>query len=297
MKILITGGTGLIGRRVIERMTPAHDVVALARRDPPADLDGAEWIRQDLSQPLDAGRLPAKVDGILHLAQSERYSDFPDGAEDVFAVNVKSTSELLEYGRRAGARSFVLASTGGTYAPSPEPIAEDAPLAVPGPYFRSKRMAELLVENYADLIGGAVLRFFFVYGLGGRMLVNRLARQIHRDEEILIEGDPGMRINPIFVDDAAAAVAAALGLEKQALVNVAGQEVVTITDLVERIGVALGRGVRIRHSGAAPGDLVAATGRMQSLLGVEGGTALDDGLRSVARAIAAGAGADRFAAR
>jgi nucleoside-diphosphate-sugar epimerase len=297
LKVLITGATGLIGRRVIERLTPDHDVVALARRDPPADLDGAEWIRQDLSRPLDPNRLPAKVDGIVHLAQSERYRDFPEGAEDVFAVNVKSTAELLEYGRRAGARAFVLASTGGTYAPSAKPIAEDAPLAVPGPYFRSKRMAELLVENYADLIGGAVLRFFFVYGLGGRMLVNRLARRIHSDEEISIEGDPGMRINPIFADDAAAAVAAALGLEKQAVVNVAGQEVVTITDLVERLAVALDREVRIRHSGEAPGDLIAETGRMQSLLGVDGDTALDDGLRSVARAIAAGAGADRSATR
>lgn len=290
MKILITGATGLIGRRVIDRLTPAHEVVALTRRERPGNVEGVDWVKQDLSEPLDLGRLPAKLDGIVHLAQSERYRDFPDGADDVFAVNVQSTAGLLEYAQRAGAGAFVLASTGGNYAPNPEPIDEDAPLATPGPYFRSKRMAELLVENYADLIGGAVLRLFFVYGPGGRMLVMRLAERLLAGEEIVVEGDPGMRMNPIYVDDAAAAVEAALGLREQTVVNVAGEEVVTVTDLVQRLATALGREATIRHAAAAAADLFADTSRMKGLLGVTAKTPLDDGLREVARSIALGSG-------
>ena len=63
----------------------------------------------------------------------------------MFAVNVASTSGLLDYARRAGARAFVLASTGGVYDYHPDPIRESEQDPRPTTfYFRSKRAAELL---------------------------------------------------------------------------------------------------------------------------------------------------------
>jgi UDP-glucose 4-epimerase len=194
----------------------------------------------------------------------------------------------LEYARSAGARAFVLASTGGCYAPSSEPVAEDAPLATPAPYFRSKRMAELLVENYAGELGGAILRFFFAYGPGGKLLIARLANRILAGEEIAIDGDPGMAMNPIYVDDAAAAVEASLGLSEQAIINVAGDEVLRLRELVERLADAIGREARIRPGGDAPGDLVADISRMRSLLEVKPQVDLDRGLKAVAESLLAG---------
>lgn len=268
-------------------MAPRYELICISRSDPDAELAAAaEWLRLDLAEPIDREWLPGSIDGIVHLAQSDRYRDFPDGIEDLFAVNVRSTLDLLEYGRAAGARAFVLASTGGCYEPGPDPIGEDAPLRPPGPYFRSKRMAELLTENYAGLLGGAILRLFFVYGRGaGERLVNRLAQQILDGEQIVIEGDPGMKLNPIFADDAAAAIEAGLRLERQELVNVAGSEVVTVTDLVNRLSRALGRPADARHTDERPEDLIADTARMSDRLGVVPQTSLDDGLAAVARSI------------
>jgi UDP-glucose 4-epimerase len=284
VKILITGGTGLIGRHLLQRLGPEHEPVCLCRSDPPAEIAAAaEWIRCDLAEPIDRGRLPGSVDAIVHLAQSDRYRDFPDGIEDLFAVNVRSTLDLLEYGRRAGAQGFVLASTGGCYAPGPDPVAENARLDPPGPYFRSKRMAELLAEDYADLLGGAILRLFFVYGPGpGARLVTRLGQQILSGEEITVEDNPGMRLNPIFADDAAAAIEAAIALGRQEVVNVAGSEVVTVTELVTRLSRALGQPAKIRHTAEGSEDLIADTGRMRERLGVSPVTSLDDGLAAVA---------------
>jgi UDP-glucose 4-epimerase len=201
-------------------------------------------------------------------------------------VNVHSTFRLLEYGRRAGASRFVLASTGGLYPVSDTPIGEDAPLDLRGPYFRSKRISELLLEDYAEILTGVILRLFFVYGPGeGQTLVPRLAGRIVAGEQIEVEGDPGMRMNPIYVADAAAAVEAALGLERSEVVNVAGSEVVSITELVEALARALGREPKLAHKGESPGDMVADTARMRERLGVAADTPLEQGLAAVAASI------------
>jgi UDP-glucose 4-epimerase len=289
MRVLVTGATGSIGSRLLERLAPANQVFAVSRRGGP-EREGVEWIKADLSEPLDRGALPGSIDAIAHLAQSERYRDFPEGALDVFAVNVQSTAALLEYARGAGARSFVLASTGGCYAPGPDPVTEETALITPGPYFRSKRMAELLVENYADQLGGGILRLFFAYGPGGKLLVSRLASRILAGDEIVIEGDPGMAMNPIYVDDAAAAVEAALGLTEQSTINVAGDEVLRIRDLVERLSAAIGREAIVSPGGDSPGDLVADTSRMRSQLGIRPEVDLERGLRAVAEALMATSG-------
>jgi UDP-glucose 4-epimerase len=286
MRVLVTGASGLVGRHLLGRILPEHEVIALTRRSDPAAIEGVEWVRQDLTEPLDEQRLPANLDAIIHLAQSERYRDFPDGAEDLFEVNIGSTSRLLRFARRVGVHRFVLASTGGVYGHSPEPITETAPLAPSGPYIRSKRISELLLEDYAELLIPITLRFFFVYGPGkGRTLVPRLASRIAQGEALTVEGKPGMRMNPLYAGDAAAAIAAALELGEQAVMNVAGREVVTVTELIERLARALGRDVRVRHSGDSEGDLIADTSRMATLLGVVPSTGLDEGLATVARSL------------
>jgi nucleoside-diphosphate-sugar epimerase len=246
------------------------------------------FVRGDLAGSRLPEELPDRIDGVVHLAQSMRYREFPDGAEDVFLVNVQSTFRLLDYARRAGASSFVLASTGGLYGHSREPIPETAPLLPTSPYLRSKRMAELLLEDYAEWFSTIAVRPFFVYGPGsGQMLVARLARQVLDDQEIVVQGEPGLRINPIFVDDAAAAFEAALDLTGEQVINVAGREIVSVGDLARRLAEALGRNAVVRHEGTGPdGDLIADTQRMRTVLGVEPATPLSSGLDAVARSLA-----------
>ena len=67
MKVLVTGGSGLIGRHLIERLAPRHEVVSVGRT-PPSD-DRVEHVQQDLTMPLEG--LPEGLDAVVHLAQSE----------------------------------------------------------------------------------------------------------------------------------------------------------------------------------------------------------------------------------
>jgi nucleoside-diphosphate-sugar epimerase len=283
VRLLITGATGFVGSRLIEHLQDRHELHAIARRPPPASLaDRAAWIEQDL-RAFDPTALPDRVDGVVHLAQSEHYRDFPDGAADVFAVNVASTFSVLEYARSAGARAFVLASTGGVYGYRDHPIREldDEPRPT-NFYFRSKRAAELLAEAYAGLFAVIVFRFFFVYGAGQRrMLIPTLIDKVTRGEQIAVDGDPGLSMNPIHVDDAVRVFEPALELGHSDTLNIAGAERVTITELVRLIGKIAGRPPAIAHNAAQPdGDLVADVERLREILGVAPELSLRDGLRS-----------------
>jgi UDP-glucose 4-epimerase len=279
MRVLATGANGFVGRRLLEKHAGEYELFALARTRGP-DLPGVEWIEHDLGEPLAHARLPAQIDAVVHLAQSRRYREFPEGARDMFEVNARSTFELLEYARDAGARSFVFTSSGGVYRPSREPLTETDPVEPSSFYFSSKYASELLIAAYAAFFATVVLRPFSVYGPGQeRMLVPSLIERVANGDVVTVEGDPGLRINPIYVDDAVRVFEPALRLSGSGVFNVAGDEAVTLTELVELIGDVVGRPPTMEHTPrASAGDLVAETTRMRETLGVVPQVSLREGL-------------------
>ncbi|WP_448208559.1 NAD-dependent epimerase/dehydratase family protein [Azospirillum sp. sgz302134] len=275
MRVLITGATGFVGRRVLEHLVARGDEIWAIARTPPADhrLGPVRWLRHDLARPEPPVGLPRAIDAVIHLAQSPDYRGFPEAAPEIFAVSAGSCAHLLDWARRAGASRFIVASTGGLYGSCDRPIREDdrvepgnGPLAY---YFAAKRTAELMALCYADSFATVVLRFFFVYGAGQNpaMLVPRLVRAVQGGQPVPIEGADGLRFNPIHVSDAARAVVGTLGLDRAGIINVAGPEVVSLRAMVERIGAVAGRPpVLAPDLSRRPGDLVADIARMTKLL-------------------------------
>ena len=289
MRVLVTGANGFIGRRLLETYAGDHELLALARTPGP-DLAGVEWITRDLREPLDAAGLPDRIDAVIHLAQSRRYRDFPEGVRDVFEVNTRSTLDLLEYARRAGAQSFVFTSSGGVYGNGDAPFAETDPAVPLSFYFSSKYSAELMIANYQPFFNSVVLRLFFVYGPGqDRMLIPTLIDRVTNDEVVTVEGELGLRINPIYVDDAVRVFQPALHFSGAGLFNVAGDEAVTIKDLAKLIGDVAGRRPKIKHTQSdSAGDLLGDNTKMRDSLGIVPEVSLRDGLaRTVASRLSA----------
>jgi nucleoside-diphosphate-sugar epimerase len=286
VRILVTGATGFIGSHLVPVLAATNEIHAITR-GPHADVPGVEWIEHDLRDPIENAPLPTRIDTVVHLAQSRRYRDFPGGAPDIFALNVGSTFELVEYARRAGATRFVFTSTGGVYGHGDERFVEEDVVNPINFYLASKHAAETILAPYVTQLHTIVLRLFFVYGPGqGQMLISSLARKVLAGEPITIEGDPGIRINPLYVDDAVRVLERTLQHDASLLCNVAGHETVTISDLVHVLGDIVGRAPAIEHIPADHnGDIVGDTKRMEEELGVTPRVSLHDGLSQVVAAL------------
>lgn len=246
---VVTGALGLLGSRVTQLLREnGWDAIPVVREIPTAGTgsDASGYIKMDLSQTLDLTCLPSKVDAVIHLAQSSNFRGFPEKASDIFGVNTEATFRLLEYVRKAGASSFILASTGGVYASAPRPLSEGdslSPLDKLGFYAASKLAAETISMAYSSLFNVQALRFFFIYGprQHASMLIPRLFSSVRSGRPVIAQGsEGGMRFNPVYVNDAALAVAAALNIDGSHIVNVAGPETVDIVSAARQIGVVTG---------------------------------------------------------
>jgi UDP-glucose 4-epimerase len=273
MRILITGGAGFVGGRLVKHLTDNHEVFALVRKPPPISDPRVRWLIQDLAEPRWGVELPTKIDAVVHLAQSPHFREFPAQALDIYSVSAATTMRLLDWGLKAGARNFVLGSTGGLYGASDQATESDA---LPeqrnqlGFYFASKRAAELFAQQYAGQLNIVTLRFFFVYGAGqpAPMLLPRLATNVREGKAIFLQGDNGIRLNPVHVDDAVGAISRAMELQESRLINIAGPEPTTLRAIGEEIGRQVGREPIFNVDKIAqPNHLVADINRMTRVLG------------------------------
>jgi UDP-glucuronate 4-epimerase len=241
VRVLVTGATGFTGQAVVRDLVERGDTVYALRRPGAGLPDGVEPVDQDLTAPLGDG-LPDAIDGVVHLAQSRRYREFPDGATEVFEVNANATVRLLAWARAAGAGSFVYASSGAIYAPGPEPVREtDAP--APGNFYAVSKLAgELACEQFRGELRAHVLRFFFIYGPGQEnMFIPGVVGRIRDGQEVALAGEDGIRVNPVYVDDAARAVIGTLDAPESLTLNVAGPDTVSLRELSELAGEQIGR--------------------------------------------------------
>jgi UDP-glucose 4-epimerase len=288
MKILITGAAGFIGGYLVERLTREHEVYALSR-SVSAVQGSAHWIEQNLALPLQRDPLPAAIDVVIHLAQSRHFRKFPAQAVDIFDVNVRSTLELLDYAQQAGAEQFIYASSGGVYTPQDHDLTETDPVSPSNFYLTSKYASELLVDSYQPFFHTLVCRLFFVYGArqSPNMLIPRLVRSVYDGQPIVLQGRDGIRINPTYVADVVEVLSQSLRLEGHHLVNIAGSQALSMRQIADTIGAAIGREpVFDVHLDQPPNDLVADITRLKTLLHIQPKTPFADGVIEVCTELA-----------
>ncbi len=270
-RVLITGATGFLGGTVL-RMLRAQGRPVLAQGRDPTRLAGlgAPVLRWDLTQPPPDMSELAGVDAVIHCAALS--SPFGRLA-DFHAANVAGTAAVLALAQRLGVRRFVhISSPSVLFAPRDQlALDETAPLPPPyTPYARTKAESEALVLA-APGLSPVILRPRGLYGAGDTALLPRLL-QAARTRPLPLFRDGKARIDLTHVEDAAAAVLAALDVGPEAagqIFHISGGEVLPVTGIAARACARAGVPLRWRRMPLAPALL--AAGAMERLALATGG--------------------------
>jgi UDP-glucose 4-epimerase len=280
MRILVTGGTGFLGRHLLPLLQD-HEVFALTRRPITSPGRHVTWIEAPFSEGLDVARLPAQMDAIIHLAQSERYREFPGGAPDVFQVNVATPQTLMQWALTAGVTRAVFASTGTVYEPFTLPMREDVAVNPTGYYGASKLACETLTLAYQAQIAVSQLRVFFLYGPSqAGMMISRVIDNVRAGATLTLPatGD-GLVFVPTYVEDTAGVFKQACEEGWRGVWNVASPQAVSFKALADEIGLAVDRRpIFARSTGDAPVAIVPDMSKLATKVDLAAFTPLPLGL-------------------
>jgi UDP-glucose 4-epimerase len=297
--VLVTGGSGFLGRHVVAGLRDArHRIRVLDRLSPSRDLTAqkcaaVDVIVADLADRDVLERALAGVEVVVHLA----CTTVPQSseAERIYDVrsNIESTLLLLECAVEAGVRRFIFASSGGTVygEPTKLPIPEDHPTEP----ICSHGVMKLAIENYLRVfhrltgLETIALRMSNPYGPGQGIkpqgFIGVLARCLNEGRPIELWGDGSVVRDFLHVTDAAAAferVVAGCGLPGAYNIGSArGRTLIEVIAEVERI---IGRPVPLRRVSGRAIDIAANildNAKARTELGWEPRVSFEEGLRGL----------------
>ncbi len=242
LRVLITGGTGLLGKSLLETAPAGWEVHATFHRNPPP----AEW--RDRFHPLDledagaAGRLVRELrpEAVIHTASVGSVDEADRDPVRVRQVNVEGTRAMAHACRRAGA-FLVHISSNAVFDGLHPPYSENSPLCPVNRYGQIKMESEQVAR---DLAGDSclIVRPILMYGWplpGGRD--NAVTRWLSSLEEGRgIEAACDIFSMPLSAASCARTLWAGLRQGRSGIVHVAGADRLSLFDFARRVAQLFG---------------------------------------------------------
>jgi nucleoside-diphosphate-sugar epimerase len=252
MKVVVSGATGNVGTSVLRALAAdsgVDEVVALARRAPGRELDGAEFVRADVTTD-DLGKVFAGAAAVVHLAWLIQ----PGRDEAVTRrVNVEGSRRVFEAVAAARVPALIYASSVGAYSPGPKdrPVDESWPTNGIASSFYSRHKAE--VERQLDRLQAVQPQLRIVRLRPGLIFKREAATEIRRLfvgpllPRALLRSSllpvfpavPRLRFQAVHSDDVGEAYRAAVVSDHAGAFNIAADPVIGPEELAGMLGARL----------------------------------------------------------
>jgi len=293
--VLVTGGSGFIGSHVVDKLKEkgysvrVFDLVKPHRKD-------VEWVKGDLLNKDDVIKAFRDVEYVFHLGAIADVNIALSRPGLCVQVNEIGTLNVLQAASSLETERIILASTTWVYGRAKGVVTEETPIPPPDNLYTATKIAqEYLTVSWSKHYGlpFTILRYGIPYGPRMRlnMAIASFVRKAMRKETITIFGDGEQGRCFIYVEDLADGnVAALTERAKNQIINLAGEEFVTINKVVEELRKIFGE-ISVKYEPPRPGDfkgVVVSIEKAKSLLGWRPKTKFNEGLRRYVEYVKAG---------
>ena len=237
MRIVVTGGTGFIGREVVERLLETgDDEIVVTTRHPEKDPFGGrvELVQAFAGDHVSLGKSFMGADVVVHAIQFPNHPvEDPSKGRTYLEVDGRGTTLAAQTAKKLGVRRFVYLSGAGAGQGRPQP------------WFRAKDMAEAAIV--ATGMEHVFLRPSWIYGPRDRSM-NRFVFFCRRLPVVPVIGNGKTPVFPIFVKDVARCVVDSVRREDATTrVLELGGPRLTMDEVIRTIQAVLGRRRPLLH--------------------------------------------------
>ena len=218
-KILITGATGFLGSRAVEKMSTIKGLEILAtgrtlKTQNISKKSNLEYVLGDLENTKFIDCLTNGIDAIIHTAALSSQMGNP---KDFYSTNIEVTKNLLKAAKANGVKKFIFISSPSVYFRFKHQLELKESDILPKPinsYSYSKREAEKLVQ--VSGIPYIILRPRALIGRGDKVIMPRILRA-HSEERLMRMGDETNRVDITPVSNVVDAIILSLDADKKAI--------------------------------------------------------------------------------
>jgi dihydroflavonol-4-reductase len=249
MRAFVTGGTGFIGGRLVQRLRERGDeVVALVRsRDRAAELEqlGCQLVEGDIGSNDALRRGLDGVDAAFHAAAVYKVGIPKSAHAAMYEANVRGTERVLDAAFEAAVERIVYVSTVNVFGNTRGEVVDESYRRPQDGYLsyydETKYLAhQAALERIAKGMPIVVVQPGGVYGPGDHSDLGNLIEQTRRGRLPLLPF-PQLGLNFVYVDDVAAGIMLAHDSGQIGESYVLGGEVGTMTDFVGKVADISGR--------------------------------------------------------
>ena len=240
MKILITGSESFVGKELVAKCKECKiQVIGIDSVKP--ENPNYEFYQKDIRSDQIGDLIPSDIDAIVHLAALSRDQDCIGKSYDCFDINVMGTLNLINSAFKKNVKQFIFASSEWVYNDfkMDEEKDEDSFIDITkhtSEYALSKLVSEsnLRQQYERQLNSVTILRFGIIYGprKNNWSAVESIFSQVKKHEEITINSKRNGR-RFVHVSDICNGIIKSVGLKGFNIINLTGDEVITIEDLID----------------------------------------------------------------
>ena len=296
-KILLTGGTGFVGKHLIERLGKKNfEIIAITRKDTPSASRKLHYIKADLTSYSSVQRIKKEISNckvyILLSAlipdSKKEHSEF-ETIDNNLSYNFVAHVNLLKNICK-DVEKIVFVSSIDVYGHYKNTWHKEEDVCFPDTYYGAMKLAtENLLRIYCknNHIKLLVLRPSQVYGPGDLPIkvIPKFTLNILNNREIKLYGGGIARRRYLYVEDLIGAINLAVQKDVEGVFNIAGKEIISIRKVIEIIEGAAGKKARVKilNNNTHVLDCILDTNKAETTLGFRPKVSLEKGISLTVR--------------